>query len=161
MKNLNDQFVTAEIALKLKQLGFNESCLGYYTYNNITKYKLWYPVGDYKNSNCENTDITAPLWQQAIEWLKEKHNIRISIDLHSDADLYYVVKGQFKGKLGYIESALLVAIGLIENNLNEKSIEYFQGSRAGKAGLTPKENPYPKDSKQYDDFLNGMIDSSI
>lgn len=59
-------FAPYNISLELKQLGFNEECLMYYDYS----YKL-VESGIYK---CK-----APLIQQVKEWLREKHNLHISI----------------------------------------------------------------------------------
>jgi len=74
---MKNQFVTYEIALALKELGFNEACLGAY-----------YPEPDselipckwYNNNNHRlNPKIAAPLWQQAIDYLREKHNLHVEI----------------------------------------------------------------------------------
>ena len=82
---MEEQFITYEIALKLKELGFNEEC--FCTFDNgvlsrnpsnkmdgkpiQTKPYTWV------NSKVHNTVITAPLWQQVIDWLREKgYNIR-------------------------------------------------------------------------------------
>jgi len=45
--------------------------------------------------------------------------------------------------------------------MENKSTEYTEGYRAGKRGLTPRENPYEKGTTQHDDFLDGMIDASL
>ena len=75
---MKKQFVTYEIALKLKKLGFDEECLG--IYNPELNMNI-YGVG--VNWNTENiNDIkkewcSAPLYQQIIDWLREKHLIDI------------------------------------------------------------------------------------
>lgn len=109
---MKDQFATYEIAKKLKELGFNEPCLGYFTpsmqfilANTSKTLSIW---------DVRNGFLIVPLWQQAIKWLKEKHNIRISIDLNSDADLYYIRKGKDLTKRGYLDYAVLLAIDLID-----------------------------------------------
>jgi hypothetical protein len=57
---MKKQFVPYEIALKLKELGFNEECLGLYKDE-----KFYY---DYETFqwNSFNNCVKAPLWQQAI-----------------------------------------------------------------------------------------------
>ena len=86
---MKEQFVTYEIALKLKELGFDEKCVAsYYTYDikNFSKGKYDYRGKfefDYStedqyivNSN-ETYYVSAPLWQQVIDWFREKHKIDI------------------------------------------------------------------------------------
>ena len=52
---------------------------------------------------------------------------------------------------------------MISESLKEagKSAEYIQGYKAAKRGAIPPYNPYPKDSQQYNDWLDGLIDGSI
>lgn len=70
------QFCSYEISLKLKELGFNEECFGaYYPDGELVGLK-WY---DNNNHRIESPKITAFLWQQAIDWFREKHNIIIEI----------------------------------------------------------------------------------
>ena len=71
---MKKQFVTYEIALKLKELGFDEECLGYYTINNKG---LLYPYNKSKYINRKDFLCVAPLYQQIIDWLREKHLIDI------------------------------------------------------------------------------------
>jgi len=54
---MEEQFVPYELALSLKELGFNEKCLK--SYNKIT----------YKLSHLNGPILKAPLWQQAIKFL--------------------------------------------------------------------------------------------
>lgn len=69
-------FVTYYIALKLKELGFDEPCLGRFVGENT----FILDSGDL--SQKQNTTTYAPLspiWEQVIDWFREKHNIHISI----------------------------------------------------------------------------------
>ena len=88
---MEEQFVTYEIALKLKELGFDEKCVAsYYTYDikNFNKGKYDYRGKfefDYStedqyivNSN-ETYYVSAPLWQQVIDWFREMCCIFIEI----------------------------------------------------------------------------------
>lgn len=69
---MNKQFVTYEIALKLKELGFDEECLGYYTDGHLilSVRQPYYP----------HKVTKAPLWQQVIDWLREKYNLYVNIE---------------------------------------------------------------------------------
>ena len=75
---MKEQFVTYEIALKLKKIGFDEPCLAYWKDNKIIIYspndKITQKVvfDNYKG-------IKSPLYSQAIDWFREKHGIDIII----------------------------------------------------------------------------------
>ena len=78
---MKKQFVTYEIALKLKELGFDEECFGRY---EGTDYYLekWNGVKlEPTHTTSQNTFswqlASAPLWQQVIDWFREKHKIRV------------------------------------------------------------------------------------
>ncbi len=64
---MKDQFVTFEIAEKLKELGFNEECFSFYWTDKVFYENVYYGV----RGNGEST-ISAPLWQQAIDWIYSK-----------------------------------------------------------------------------------------
>jgi len=71
---MEKEFVPYELALRMKQLGFDEPCIAYYTvygkfsndYSAPRKYNSEFELGSY---------ISAPLFQQAFRWFREKHNI--------------------------------------------------------------------------------------
>ena len=74
---MREQFVTYEIALKLKELGFDEECLtsfdpgwNFNMPSGRTKNNSNYPKENVTNQKC-----AAPLWQQAIDWFREKYKI--------------------------------------------------------------------------------------
>lgn len=97
MKNLKDQFVSREIAIKLKEKGFNEPCISVYRNFNLYFDKM---ISGYESDVSESNDfstntsldnfdvnkkdksnywITAPLLTQVIDWFREKHNLYIEI----------------------------------------------------------------------------------
>jgi len=122
---MEEQFVTYDIAFKLKQLGFNEQCLAKYCrYNPCDPITLFPHSQDFfdgyfsgcDNESCNNDEgikITAPLWQQAIAWLREKHDIHIEILYDSDWETY----GCIVGKLSDI--SLLRSDNQIENDFDD------------------------------------------
>lgn len=72
---MENQFVTYKIAKKLKELGFSEKCFAKYlrgelVYNGINNLTFGEPLSEIH---------LAPLWQQVIDWLREKHELHISI----------------------------------------------------------------------------------
>lgn len=78
MKNL---FVPLEIALQLKEKGFNEPCLAYFAAENNEEGYVFEIDSAHALSLYANTDshLLVPLYQQVIDWLDIKHGIFISI----------------------------------------------------------------------------------
>jgi hypothetical protein len=80
---MEKEFVSYEIALKLKELGFDEPCFTYYHNINgnirtgivVSIYNAWTYAGTKK---IETT--LAPLYQQVFRWLRNKYDIDISIN---------------------------------------------------------------------------------
>jgi len=70
---MNNEFVSYEIALKLKELGFDEPCFGK-IYADGGSEQLSYP---YKNSDQigKVTSCSAPLYQQVFRWFREKYGV--------------------------------------------------------------------------------------
>ena len=72
MKHL---FVPYELAVKLKEKGFDENCFGFYTEN------LKLCSANLNNINrADKFYISAPLYQQVIDWFREKHKIWLDIE---------------------------------------------------------------------------------
>jgi|SRR5690606_2092679 len=78
-----NQFVPYNLSVKLKELGFDEPCLCYF--NKQDNNQLWQDLdsGYYRNSIVsrgnllwgdiyDNRNVSAPLWQQAFDWFREK-----------------------------------------------------------------------------------------
>jgi hypothetical protein len=77
---MKQEFVPYDRALKLKQLGFDELCISYYTvygkfsndYSSPRKYNSEFELGSY---------ISAPTFSQAFRWFREKYNQHSFIEL--------------------------------------------------------------------------------
>ena len=87
---MKEQFCSYEISLKLKELGFNEDCFGWYTSyasarlaNNNKPF-----LGNYNPNTDYKFGCFAPLYQQIIDWFREKHGIWIFVDLTYDFSSY-------------------------------------------------------------------------
>lgn len=83
---MKKQFVTYEIALKLKELGFDEPCIcGYNSYgalkNNLAM--THGELSDYISTDKYDVKVNAPLYQQVIDWFREKYNLNIIINANS------------------------------------------------------------------------------
>ena len=85
MKNL---FIKYSTAFKLKELGFNEPCFGY----KLRKYSplsfslmVGMDTNLLTNSKFDVEDaVCIPLWQQIIDWFREKHEYSVSIHVDED-----------------------------------------------------------------------------
>ena len=129
---MKNQFVTYEIALKLKELGFDEEC--FCTYHNAElsrnpshkidatpiqgKPYIW------KNSKFHNSIVCAPLWQQVIDWLREEHNIHLYLPKSVYDGYVYVVNSKYSDTIynDYYdarEQAILKAIELCKKNYHK------------------------------------------
>jgi hypothetical protein len=81
---MNNEFVSYEIALELKELGFDEECLFcFYGKSDLSNFKEsdYELCGDRHNSSFkEDGRVSAPLYQQVFRWFREKHSLFHSID---------------------------------------------------------------------------------
>ena len=102
-------FVNYEIAILLKEKGFNENCLGTYLTNKSVKEGKFYPA----EPNCDITDefdsdgylnfvviknsdledvpqyAAAPLYQQVIDWFRKVHKIEVNPCKVKSLDCYH------------------------------------------------------------------------
>jgi hypothetical protein len=70
---MKNEFIPFQQALELKELGFDEECLGKFYYNHLEI------GGNWRNDDFkEDPDIfiSAPLYQQVFRWFREKYNLR-------------------------------------------------------------------------------------
>lgn len=121
---MKEQFVTFEIALKLKELGFNEPCIAYYV---VTKDKFIYDInkvlnyytgkGNFLGEKC----YSAPLWQQVIDWFREKHNLYINIEPRIDKTWEYSISKLNDGLL-FGSKSLYMNAGLNYHTAREQAI---------------------------------------
>jgi hypothetical protein len=90
---MKEQFVNYEIALELKELGFNEPCLGYYYDKKLDHFALFGVIEGKIITNKNNNVILAPLWQQVIDWLREKKYVNIEIRMNYPEYKYFYTIG--------------------------------------------------------------------
>lgn len=116
-----NQFVPYELALKLKEIGFDEPCLAYYYSEHYTATEIKEPnsgkildrtqlfmhiiqshevVTPYKHVNTYEGFgkwyIQAPLWSQAFDWFRTKYHLNSNIQL---ATRYLVLMINLKLKI--------------------------------------------------------------
>ena len=82
---MKNQFIPYEEALELKELGFDEECLGYY-HTTLSSSDVDLVLGKTHNRFYhlvgipEDFNTLAPLYQQAFRWFREKYNLLYTIE---------------------------------------------------------------------------------
>jgi hypothetical protein len=71
---MNKEFVPYELALELKQLGFKETCLGWFA----DSYLRIGAIVENKHVQGEGETL-APTYSQAFRWFREKHDLNYVI----------------------------------------------------------------------------------
>ena len=74
---MNKDFIPHEQALELKELGFDDECVGYYSRDMDGKYYLFTSSTDNTNRMEKyNPNVClAPLYQQAFRWFRDVHGL--------------------------------------------------------------------------------------
>ena len=75
------EFLPYNEALELKAIGFDEPCAMYWSPEMDGSMQMWYhqdkrfddAIGSQNSDNAEWVTCTAPLYQQAFRWFREKH----------------------------------------------------------------------------------------
>lgn len=105
---LKKQFIPYEQALKLKELGFNEECLNYYSTPNHPSLQPAILLGSNPSDPLMESEmnkigvwkIKAPLWQQAWEFFREEKNVNWEHTFDDSQISLYV------GKIAYPDNNL-------------------------------------------------------
>jgi hypothetical protein len=92
---MEKEFVTYELALRMKALGFDELCFNLYDFR--TK-ELMYKIPNigevvmfkYDNHNKTN-HISAPTWQSAFRWFREKYRLNSETPYLPNVEKYGIV----------------------------------------------------------------------
>ena len=139
-----EDFVTIELAKKLKEKGFSEKCLYHYFDNklvantcksdndNITTEDLLmscnYLVSQFDTVGSNVVVSDAPTISQVLKWLREETKINVNMRLYKENGWYYTIQN-YKGEPLYsqltntdelypsYEEAALVGIEYVINNL--------------------------------------------
>jgi len=79
---MNKEFIPYDLALELKELGFDESCIATYRhdgdFNIVEQNGLFWEVKTNPNTHC-----AAPLYQQAFRFFREKYFLGHGINPYS------------------------------------------------------------------------------
>jgi hypothetical protein len=87
-----NEFIPYELALALKELGFDEPCFGYYLNKKLNIFHNTY-VNDRINSKTKDifsSDvIVTPLYQQAFKWFRDNYGILSSIQYRRLPNIFW------------------------------------------------------------------------
>jgi hypothetical protein len=99
--NYEKDFIPYEQALELKELGFDEPCFGYYNTTWSKQNELLFPqyAGELENWNEMTHLCSAPLYQQAFRWFREKCLLEGIVE-QADDFYWYKFSVYFYGKEG-------------------------------------------------------------
>ncbi len=114
---MKNQFVTVDIALKLKDLDFNGHCIAVYEFGTWTL--KYYPQGVDNNKKIHHETL-APLWQQVTYWLREEHSIHITIHVHKEGYSFNIEKINGKNGIEMLYSSIITSM---TNNVYYKTYE--------------------------------------
>jgi len=90
---MEKEFVPYELALALKEIGFDEPCFAFF--DTFQSNKLIFAI-EGKNKmgvSINNKNFTiAPTWQQAFRWFREKQEIEGFVHKAIEGTYYFVIK---------------------------------------------------------------------
>lgn len=74
MNSIENNFVPYQIALDMKELGFDEPCIKGF-YNKEPIYTVVTTPVDFNNKKQLGELLSAPLYSQCFDWFREKYNL--------------------------------------------------------------------------------------
>ena len=104
---MEKNFIPYEQALALKELEFSEPCFGYYYTTNGKDWQFaekseYYRLNDEINIG-PSFSLSAPLYQQAFKWFRDKHNLDSWIYCHNKSKVYFAIILKDKRFVSYNE----------------------------------------------------------
>jgi hypothetical protein len=106
---MDKEFIPYDLALEIKELGFNEECIATYRhdgdFNIVEQNGLSWNIKTNPNVHC-----AAPLYQQAFRWFREKYKFTYSIGKTNIAVVHYLGTTQLLQDNATYEDAELATI---------------------------------------------------
>ena len=81
---MDKEFIPYEQALELKELGFDEPCIAFYTQNAYGDGKKLQWFRKPNDCNSDYVFISAPLYQQAFRWFRENYELDSEIYMNHE-----------------------------------------------------------------------------
>lgn len=92
MKNL---FIPYELAIIAKEKGFGEISFAFYNQNTPIRFFSDYDKTETNKLILDGFVVNAPLYQQIVDWLREQHDLFITISYYK-SEGYYSSVGNLK-----------------------------------------------------------------
>jgi hypothetical protein len=102
---MNKEFVPYEQALALKELGFDEPCFAMY-FSGMLKERCYCKNSEFTEPH-QIIFISAPLYQQAFSWFREKCRLQPSVNSFCFEEYSFVIMGSRNEILYPIQHKLL------------------------------------------------------
>ena len=80
---MDKEFVPYNLALKLKEIGFDEPCMSFFFGDGVA-FKWYEKPFNYNKSN----DISRPTFSQIFRWFREKHKIITEITFYNNGETW-------------------------------------------------------------------------
>jgi hypothetical protein len=115
-RNMKKEFIPYEQALALKELGFDEPCLMYFSDKSKELLSLSERDISFVQGTSNSTFTKAPLFQQAFRWFREKYDLHINKHGNSNYTSFNMVEPK-------IEVISFVRYTDTENHYEEAELE--------------------------------------
>ena len=131
---MKKEFIPFDLSLRLKELGFDEPCFGFYKLGNINIYYGTILQGQnhkFRNNTQLNfygdlkEKISAPTYSQAFRWFREKYSYQSFISPSNELT-YLAYDFTLKGFDGYFKSKQFKTYEEAELACLEKLIEIVE-----------------------------------
>lgn len=100
MKQLTEDYVSYEIAVLLKEKGFDEYCIkNYWSDKELHNWKWELSYNKNSDANRNTRRYAAPTLQMALKWLREVHNWYIDIRFNRHYQYYIPIVYNMNGTL--------------------------------------------------------------
>ena len=125
---ITEDYVSFETAKLLKEKGFDEVCIGFYT----PQKELHFTFLGETNSIWLDDSISAPTLQMAMKWLREVHNILLVVDYEYECNTTpYFFKIYRLGENGKPERVPIKGVSYDkDNNATEHIVGYRDWERS-------------------------------
>ena len=87
---ITEDYVSFEVAKLLKEKGFDEECRAYYVKSKECGIELFPSDRSHNYNDDVYPHTSAPTLQMAMKWLREKHNLSITVFLLNVVDGEYI-----------------------------------------------------------------------
>ena len=101
MNSIESNFVPYQIALDIKSIGFDEPCFGYYGIENELNIEF---SSNLDHNLTRRNFITAPLYQQAFKFFRDKHNLDSWVYCPNESKGYFAIILKHKRFVSYNEN---------------------------------------------------------